>query len=110
VIFTNYLAPAPEHPLISVINIKPVEHIPEGTPGNVINGFYSISLKKGFKAPVKFKYGQQAYDFDEGVLSFMSPGQISGFDPQKNMPALSNQAGCFSSIPTCSGIHHSPKR
>ena len=32
---------------------------------------------------MKFKYGQQAYDFDEGVSSFMSPGQISEFDPQK---------------------------
>jgi len=76
-------APAPEHPLISVIDIKPFEHTPEGITGSVINGFYNISLKKGFKARVKFKYGQQAYDFDEGVLSFMAPGQISGFDPQK---------------------------
>jgi AraC family transcriptional activator of pobA len=76
-------APAPEHPLISVIEIEPFEHIPAGIPGSVINGFYSISLKKGFKSPVKFKYGQQDYDFDEGVLSFMAPGQISGFDPQK---------------------------
>ncbi|MBE5320336.1 helix-turn-helix transcriptional regulator [Pedobacter sp. MR2016-19] len=76
-------APAPEHPLISIIKIEPFEHIPEGIAGSVINGFYSISLKKGFKSPVKFKYGQQTYDFDEGVLSFMSPGQIGGFDPQK---------------------------
>ena len=76
-------APAPEYPLISVIDIKPFEKIPNGIPGKVLNGFYSISLKKGFKSPVKFKYGQQAYDFDNGVLSFMSPGQISSFDPQK---------------------------
>jgi len=76
-------APAPEHPLISVIDIKPFERIPDGIPGKVINGFYNISLKRGFKSPVKFKYGQQAYDFDHGVLSFMSPGQISSFDPQK---------------------------
>lgn len=76
-------APAPGHPLISVIDIKPFEHIPAGIPGSVINGFYNISLKRGFQSPVKFKYGQQSYDFDEGVLSFMSPGQISSFDPQK---------------------------
>lgn len=76
-------APTPEHPLISIIKIEPFEHIPEGIPGSVINGFYSISLKKGFRSPVKFKYGQQTYDFDEGVLSFMSPGQIGGFDPRK---------------------------
>lgn len=75
--------PAPEHPLISVIEIKPVEYIPADLTGNIVNGFYNISLKKNFKAPVKFKYGQQTYDFDEGVLSFMSPGQIIGFEPQK---------------------------
>ncbi|MEO7214585.1 MAG: helix-turn-helix transcriptional regulator [Mucilaginibacter sp.] len=84
-------APAPGHPLISVIDIKPFEHIPDGIPGNVMNGFYNISLKRGFKSPVKFKYGQQTYDFDEGVLSFMSPGQISSFDPQKY--ASSEQSG-----------------
>ncbi|MEO6685562.1 MAG: helix-turn-helix transcriptional regulator [Dyadobacter sp.] len=75
--------PKPEHPLISVIEIRPFEQIPEGLPGNIVNGFYNISLKKGFKGPVKFKYGQEKYDFDEGVLSFMSPGQIVGFEPQK---------------------------
>ena len=75
--------PKPEHPLISVVEIQPFEHIPVGLPKTIIYGFYSISLKKGFKSPVKFKYGQQAYDFDEGVLSFMAPGQISGLDPQK---------------------------
>lgn len=83
--------PKPEHPLISVIAIKPFEQVPVGLPGNVVNGFYSIALKKGFKAPVKFKYGQQAYDFDEGVLSFMAPGQIGGFDPQKY--SSPNQSG-----------------
>jgi len=76
-------APAPEHPLISIVDIKPFEQVPKGILGSIINGFYNISLKKGFKTPVKFKYGQQTYDFDEGILSFMSPGQISSFDPQK---------------------------
>ena len=75
--------PRPEHPLISVITIQPFEQIPEGLPGSVMNSFYSIALKKGFKAPVKVKYGQQAYDFDEGVLSFMAPGQVTEFDPHK---------------------------
>ena len=73
----------PEHPLISLIEIKPFEQIPANLPGMIIYGFYHISLKKNFKSPVKVKYGQQEYDFDEGVLSFMAPGQISGFDPVK---------------------------
>lgn len=75
--------PNPEHPLISVIEIAPFEHVPVGLPGSVVFGFYQISLKKNFKSPVKVKYGQQVYDFDEGVLSFMSPGQVTGFAPQK---------------------------
>ncbi|WP_462266107.1 helix-turn-helix domain-containing protein [Mucilaginibacter sp.] len=75
--------PAHDHPLISVMRIKPFEHVPEGLPGTVMYGFYSVALKKGFKASVKIKYGQQAYDFDEGVLSFMAPGQVTAFDPQK---------------------------
>jgi len=75
--------PKPEHPLISVIDIEPVEFIPEGIPKIIMLGFYSISLKRDFKAPVKIKYGQQEYDFNEGVLNFMSPGQVFGFDPEK---------------------------
>lgn len=36
--------------------------------------FYQISLKRGVGA--KLKYGQQSYDFDEGVLFFIAPGQV----------------------------------
>ncbi len=47
-------------------------------PFSLVFDFYSISLKKVSHA--KFKYGQQASDFDEGVLFFMSPGQLFGID------------------------------
>jgi AraC-like DNA-binding protein len=73
----------PAHPLISLIEIKPFVEIPASLPVMIVHSFYHISLKKNFKGPVKVKYGQQEYDFDEGVLSFMAPGQISGFDPAK---------------------------
>lgn len=73
----------PQHPLISVIEIKPFKEIPVIKPQTFVYGFYSIALKKNFRTPVKIKYGQQSYDFDEGVLSFMAPGQVSGFDPEK---------------------------
>ncbi|MEO7976437.1 helix-turn-helix transcriptional regulator [Flavobacterium sp.] len=73
----------PEHPLISVIEIKPFKQIPVNLPESIVYGFYSIALKKNFKGSVKFKYGQQEYDFDNGVLSFMAPGQISSLNPEK---------------------------
>jgi len=39
-------------------------------------GFYCISLKRDIN--FKQKYGQQEYDFDEGVMSFISPNQVLG--------------------------------
>jgi len=71
--------PKPEHPLISVINLQSVKHLPRKEPINMIFDFYSISLKRNCNA--KFRYGQQEYDFDEGVMFFISPGQVFGIEP-----------------------------
>lgn len=43
------------------------------TKSFVLN-FYCIAIKKNFKG--KLKYGQNYYDFDEGVMSFISPNQL----------------------------------
>jgi AraC-like DNA-binding protein len=74
--------PSPEHPLISVINLDELSQLPAvgAGPINVAFDFYSISLKRTIKGAVKFKYGQQAVDFDEGVMFFMSPGQVLGIE------------------------------
>jgi AraC-like DNA-binding protein len=45
--------------------------------------FYSISLKRN--AAVKIKYGQQDYDFDEGIMFFMAPGQVFRVEINHNM-------------------------
>lgn len=69
--------PKPEHPLISVIKLDDEEYPPGGVAvENMIFDFYSIAIKRGLKG--KVKYGQQLYDFDEGIMSFMSPGQVFG--------------------------------
>jgi AraC-like DNA-binding protein len=64
----------PGHPLISVINFESIKHIPGHESRNLVADFYSIALKKNFNA--RMKYGQQEYDFDEGLMTFMSPGQV----------------------------------
>ena len=68
--------PAPEHPLISVADFADFkhQHPTENNPMSWVFNFYSISLKKGFSAPIK--YGQQGYDFDEGIMFFLAPGQV----------------------------------
>jgi len=70
--------PKPEHPLISVINFESIKHLPFNKTVSVVFDFYSISLKRNFNA--KMKYGQQQYDFDEGIMFFMSPGQVFGIE------------------------------
>src|SRR5271170_7998147 len=76
--------PKPEHPLVSVINLDSIEHSPGNEPISLVFDFYSISLKRNFNA--KIKYGQQQYDFDEGIMFFISPGQVFGIEVDKEVP------------------------
>jgi AraC family transcriptional activator of pobA len=73
--------PKPEHPLISVINFETLKNLPYNGSVSLVFDFYSISLKRNFNA--KFKYGQQEYDFDEGIMFFISPGQVFGIELNK---------------------------
>jgi len=73
--------PKPEHPLISVVNFESIMQLPYNESINLIFDFYSISLKRNFNA--KIKYGQQEYDFDEGVMFFIAPGQVFGIEINK---------------------------
>ena len=66
--------PRPEHPHISVINLETVHRLAGKNPGSRVFDFYSISLKR--HCDRKFKYGQQLYDFHEGVMYFIAPGQV----------------------------------
>ncbi len=68
----------PQHPLISVINLASFKPVSVDEPISVIFDFYSIALKRDVN--FKFKYGQQSFDFDEGVMAFTSPGQVFGIE------------------------------
>lgn len=66
--------PKPEHPLISVIKFENVKQLRPVEPKSIVTNFYTVALKRSFNA--KMRYGQQEYDFDEGVMFFISPGQV----------------------------------
>ncbi|MBO0931344.1 helix-turn-helix domain-containing protein [Fibrella aquatilis] len=67
--------PRPEHPLISLVRFDDMRRVAGGErPGSLVHDFYSIALKRDFNG--KLRYGQQEYDFDEGVMVFISPGQV----------------------------------
>jgi AraC-like DNA-binding protein len=66
--------PKPQHPLLSVVNVGAVPHQDKEEPLAMVLDFYAISVKRMHNVHVK--YGQNSFDFNEGVLSFMSPNQV----------------------------------
>lgn len=75
---------SPEHPLISVINLEEIETFRSKDKVRVVFDFYNVSLKKTTNGHVKYHYGQQQYDFDEGILFFIAPGQVFSFEPDND--------------------------
>lgn len=65
--------PQPEHPLISVVDYAKMEFAPNDNLPAVVSDYYSIAIKRGVG---KMFYGQQQYDFDEGVMYCMAPNQV----------------------------------
>lgn len=63
--------PKPHHPLIGIIDLKGLKN--DTDIDAVIFDFYVVSLKRGCD---NLFYGQQKYDFDEGLMAFLSPGQV----------------------------------
>ncbi|MDQ6480699.1 helix-turn-helix transcriptional regulator [Dyadobacter sp. LHD-138] len=68
--------PKPQHPLISLVEIKDIAIDSGRLPNAVVYNFYKISFKKNLTG--KLKYGQGYYDFDEGGLFFKAPNQVAG--------------------------------
>ncbi len=71
--------PKPAHPLVSVINFADVKCVDDEKMRSIVYNFYSVCTKKGYKG--KVKYGQNYYDFDDGIMTFYSPGQVLTTEP-----------------------------
>lgn len=72
----------PAHPLISLISFEDIKRMDEHAYSFTHN-FYSIALKRNFNA--KMKYGQQEYDFDEGLMIFIAPGQVFTIEAEEEL-------------------------
>jgi AraC-like DNA-binding protein len=77
--------PQPEHPLISVVDYSTMK---PGKSQAVILDFYSIAIKRGCGY---LAYGQQSYDFNEGVMFFLAPSQV--FRPMSDNAAQKTRSG-----------------
>lgn len=74
--------PKPLHPLVSLIDMDVVRPSNKAEETHFLLDFYGISLKKNLTG--KLKYGQNYYDFDEGVLAMTAPKQILSVDSGDN--------------------------
>lgn len=66
-----------QHPLVSVIDLSKAQPMPVG---RFNFGLYTVYLKE-----VKcgdLKYGRNLYDYQEGTLVFIGPGQVLGVEPK----------------------------
>ncbi len=75
----------PIHPLISIVDYSQVKVSDTDYLKNWVFDFYLIALKRNFDREFKMNYGQNQYDYDEGVMFFLAPGQLFGIqgDSQK---------------------------
>ena len=78
--------PKPEHPLISVVDYGAVRHSAKYNRVSWVFDFYSISLKRNSDA--KLRYGQQTYDFDEGIMYFLAPGQVLSVEADQTATSI----------------------
>ncbi len=69
--------PKPEHPLISVLRFEDMKILSGNKPNSITHYFYSIALKRNAS---NIKYGQETFDFDEGIMHFMSPKQVLSYE------------------------------
>ncbi|WP_185093393.1 helix-turn-helix domain-containing protein [Empedobacter brevis] len=70
---------SPSNPLISVFNFDDVKLNTETILSTITTDFYVIALKKDC-AGGKCKYGQNYFDFDEGIMYFIAPHQVLQFE------------------------------
>ncbi len=70
----------PKHPLISIIRADEIKNISEYEDVKVVFNLYQIIFKD--LGCGTLGYGKNSYDYEDGTLVFISPGQVMEFDDQ----------------------------
>jgi len=70
---------SPLNPLITIIDHAQMKILHQTQ--KLLFEFYNATIKKNFKGVLK--YGKTNYDFDEGTMSFLAPGQIISIDKEE---------------------------
>lgn len=60
--------------MISLIDYGEIKPTPVNDELKWVQEFYTISIKRNVVG--KYRYGQESYDFDEGLMTFFAPEQV----------------------------------
>ena len=74
--------PKPSHPLISILDVSQLEIGPQWVGKKLVTDLYSIALKD---ASCGMDYGRNSYDFNEGVLIFTAPNQVTSTQKEQQL-------------------------
>jgi YesN/AraC family two-component response regulator len=82
-----------EHPLISIIDFSKVKDYQNLIGWNVLSGLYAVMLKQ--QCDTGFNYGREKFDFKDGSLIFVAPGQILNIENEIITPQTRDWAIFF---------------
>lgn len=68
----------PRHPLFSICRFEDLPQVENNQRVKIIADFYQIALKRDCSC--KLQYGQNMFDFDEGVITCFAPKQVNIVD------------------------------
>ncbi|MVN77227.1 helix-turn-helix domain-containing protein [Hymenobacter sp. HMF4947] len=86
----HYSFAPPTHPLVTVIDLAEYP-APDFLAKPALRHLYLIVLKRHFDG--QLPYGQQVYDYRQGVLGFYAPGQPVQFCPPGDVPTPAKPQG-----------------
>lgn len=76
----------PKHPLVSVYKHDDVKLTKEFMTSTIVMDFYHVDYK--MCSAGAFRYGRNTYDFQEGTLIFMRPGQVMRLEEWDEEPGI----------------------
>lgn len=83
-VYKLYHLGSPKHPLITVLKERPSHESVKLDEIEFSSDLYYITLKKGRSD--NMSYGRTTYDYDDGTMIFIRPGQNAVFSNDSNVP------------------------
>ncbi|RYU93841.1 helix-turn-helix domain-containing protein [Emticicia agri] len=77
--------PKPQHPLVSIARFEESSGPTTRETGAFMNKFYAIAIKR--KCTCQTKYGQNNFDYNQGMMSFFAPDQLLSWNADDEMPS-----------------------